>query len=129
MKMINIKLKSIFKRQIELEQQKDIANLFGVKSNIGMLDMKLEKDIDYINLAKLVSTKISISESRKQITLFFTELLGNLEKVLKNDDILIIQNKTTVIINGKIKESKGKVKKEKNGYINRTNNKNRTKKK
>ena len=81
----------------------------------ALFDINLDKLADFESLSKSLATRLELVDDRKKIVHFVNSLLSGLEPKLKNEDYQSIQTKTTVIINGKIKQSKSKPKKEKTG--------------
>jgi len=92
------------------EQQKQIASLFGNEMGQSLIDIPLETENDYVNFAKIIYTKLKSAESRKFLISFVNEILTNVEKDVKSDDLQDIQSKVTILLNQKLKESKGKQK-------------------
>ncbi len=95
------------------EQQKQIASLFGNEMGQSIIDIPLESETDYVNFAKIIYTKLKSAESRKFLVSFVNEILANVEKDIKSDDLQDIQAKVTILLNQKLKESKGKQKTQK----------------
>lgn len=109
------KEKEEMERQIRINQQKDIASMFGADIGKTMLDYDLQTEADYVNFAKVVCLKLEHAQSRKYIISFVNSLLGQMNDKLRNEDFQEIQDKTTVLINNKIKAEKGKDNKKKKG--------------
>ena len=99
------------------EQQRQIALLFGHEMGQSLIDIPLETETDFINFAKIVYTKLKSAESRKFLVSFVLEILANIDKDVKTDDLQELQAKITVLVNQKIKEGKGKQKVQKAGQL------------
>jgi hypothetical protein len=102
---------------MKLQQQKQIASLFGNEMGQSLIDIPLESEVDFVNFAKIVYTKLKSAESRKFMISFVNEILSNIDKDVKTDDLQDIQSKVTVLLNNKIKVGKGKQKPTKAGDI------------
>ena len=108
-------MKGYFIRQIKINQQKDIASMFGAEIGKSLLDYDLQTEADFVNFAKVVFLKIEHAPSRKYMISFVNSLLQQMNDKLRNEDLQEIQDKTTVLINNKIKAEKGKDNKKKKG--------------
>lgn len=94
--------------------------MFGADIGKSLLDYDLQSDTDYINFAKVVFLKIEHAPSRKYMIAFINSLLQQMNEKLRSEDLQEIQDKTTVLINSKIKAEKGKDNKKKKGWFIRT---------
>ena len=100
---------------MKTNQQKQIAALFGNEMGQSLIDIPLESEADFVNFGKIIYTKLKNADSRRLKVAFVNEVLANLDKDLKADDLQDIQNKVTVLLNQKLKENKGKPKTSKAG--------------
>ena len=91
--------------------------MFGNEMGQSLIDIPLEAESDFVNFAKIVYTKLKSAESRKFLISFVNEILTNIDKDVKTDDLQDIQAKITFLLNQKIKVGKGKQKPTKAGKV------------
>ena len=89
--------------------------MFGADIGKSLLEYDLQNEADYVNFAKVVYLKLEHAQSRKFMTTFVNSLLQHMSEKLRSEDLQDIQDKTTVIVNSKIKIEKGKDTKKKKG--------------
>ena len=87
--------------------------MFDLDINKPLVDIDLKTSEDYKKFAKSIAGKLSSAPSRKFVVEFFKEILNETEKELDQENLQEVQDKLNVIINKKLKESKGKGKKKK----------------
>ena len=95
--------------------------MFGAEIGKSLLDYDLQTEADFVNFAKVVFLKVEHAPTRKYMTTFVNSLLQQMNDKLRNEDLQEIQDKTTVLINNKIKAEKGKDNKKKKGPVIKVN--------
>ena len=124
-KPLTDKEKEELERQIRVNQQKDIASMFGADIGKSLLEYDLQSEADYVNFAKVVYLKLEHAPSRKYMISFVNSLLQQMNEKFRSEDLQEVQDKTTVLINAKIKEEKGKDNKKKKGELSRPSDQSR----
>lgn len=102
------KEKEELEKQIRVNQQKDIASMFGADIGKSLLDYDLQTEADYVNFAKVVYLKIEHAPNKRFMISFANALLQQMNEKMRSEDLQEVQDKTTVLINNKIKQEKGK---------------------
>merc|ERR1712183_1150406 len=89
------------------------ADLFGSDINNSILDIKLEDELDYINFAKIIHTKLQGAKTKKFIVEFLGVLFKDLETTFGSKEYSDVQGKVNVLLNTALQNEKGKDKKNK----------------
>ena len=98
--------KEKLENEIKKNQEKEIANMFGIETNQILQDTKLTKENDYIEFAKLLSQKLENPYKTNFLTKFLKTVISEIEENQTIDDLTELRDKINLLIKKKNNEKK-----------------------